>query len=184
MLDDLLGFEAGLEALRSERAKLTFKAGGADVAEPLPVMRDEAVSAVDAGLRRKLERAEQALDATNKQNAVLQSQVKALEKKKDAAQIVAREATESRQENTTALEDAHAQLNTMQVDLAQARSQWEEAESRAERLVRRVNELEHQVSERAAELAKAIGEAESSSELQSDDRRTVPEGGGASGQPG
>ena len=75
-------------------------------------------------------RAEQALDATNKQNAVLQSQVKALEKKKDAAQIVAREATESRQENTTALEEAHAQLNTMQVDLAQARSQWEEAESR------------------------------------------------------
>ena len=167
MLDDLLGFEAGLETLRSERAKLRFMAGGADVAEPLPVMRDQAVSAVDAGLRRKLERAEQALDATNKQNAVLQSQVKALEKKKDAAQIVAREATESRQENTTALEEAHAQLNTMQVDLAQARSQWEEAESRAERLVRRVNELEHQVSERAAELAKAIGEAESSSELQS-----------------
>ena len=35
----------------------------------------------------------------------------------------------------------------------------------AERLVRRVNELEHQVSERAAELAKAIGDAESSAEL-------------------
>lgn len=166
MLDDLLGFEAGLETLRSERAKLKFNTGGADVAEALPVMRDQAVSAVDAGLRRKLEKAEQIVDVLNKEKAVLSSQIKALEKKKDAAQIVAREATESRQENSTALEEAHGQLNTMQVDLAQARSQWEEAESRAERLVRRVNELEHQVSERAAELAKAIGDAGSSAELQ------------------
>ena len=166
ILDDLLGFEAGLETLRSERAKLKFNTGGAEVAEALPVMRDQAVSAVDAGLRRKLEKAEQSVDALNKEKAVLTSRIKALEKKKDAAQIVAREATESRQENTTALEEAHGQLNTMQVDLAQARSQWEEAESRAERLVRRVNELEHQVSERAAELAKAIGDAGSSAELQ------------------
>ena len=90
-------------------------------------MRDQAVSAVDAGLRRKLEMAEQRVDALNKEKAVLTSQVNALEKKKDAAQIVAREATESRQENTTALEEANHQLNTMQVDLAQARSQWEEA---------------------------------------------------------
>ena len=106
------------------------------------------------------------MDELNKSKAVLESQVKALEKKKDAAQIVAREATESRSANTTALEEAHAQLNSMQVDMAQARSQWEEAEARAERLVRRVNELEHQVSQRAAELAKAVGEAGSSAELQ------------------
>ena len=121
LLDDLLGFDAGLEALHKARAKLTFKSDGADIAEPLPVMRDEAVSAVDAGLRRKLEKAEQTIDELNKGKAVLESQIKALEKKKDAAQIVAREATESRQENTTALEGAHAQLNTMQVDLDQAR---------------------------------------------------------------
>ena len=165
LLQDMLGFHAGLESLQKERAKMTFKSDGADVAEPLPVMRDEAVAAVDAGLRRKLEKAERTVDELNKSKSVLEGQLKALEKKKDAAQIVAREATESRQENTTALEEAHAQLNTMQVDLAQARGQSEEAEARAERLVRRVNELEHQVSERAAELAKAIGDAESRSEL-------------------
>ena len=165
LLDDMMGFHAGLESLQKQRAKMAFKSDGADVAEPLPVMRDEAVSAVDAGLRRKLEKAEQTIDELNRGKAVLEGQLKALEKKKDAAQIVAREATESRQENSTALEEAHAQLNTMQVDLAQARGQSEEAESRAERLVRRVNELEHQVSERAAELAKAIGDAESSAEL-------------------
>ena len=165
MLSDLLGFEAGLESLKKARANMKFKSDGADIAEPLPLMQEGAVSAVDAGLRRRLEKAEQTIDELNKAKAVLESQVKAVEKKKDAAQIVAREATEARQENTTALEDAHSQLNTMQVDLAQARSQWEEAEARAERLVRRVNELEHQVSERAAELAKAVGDAASSEAL-------------------
>lgn len=165
LLDDLLGFEAGLEALRAARSKMKFKSDGADIAEPLPVMKDQAVSAVDAGLRRKLEKAEQTVDELNKVKAVLESKVKALDKKKEAAQIVAREASESRQQHTSALEDANSQLNTMQLDLAQARSQSEEAEARAERLMRRVNELEHQVSERAAELAKALGDAESSVEL-------------------
>lgn len=165
LLDDILGFEAGLESLREARSQMKFKSDGADIAEPLPVLKDQAVSAVDAGLRRRLEQAEQTIDELNKAKAVLESQIKASNKKKDAAQIVAREATESRQQNTAALEGAHAQLNSMQVDLAQARSQSEEAESRAERLVRRVNELEHQVSERAAELAKAIGDSESSEAL-------------------
>ena len=166
LLDDLLGFEAGLESLKTARNQLMFKSDGADVAEPLPVMAEQAVNAVDAGLRRRLEKAEQTIDELNKVKAVLETQVKTIEKKRDAAQIVAREASESRQENTVALEDAHAKLNTLQVDLAQARSQAEEAESRSERLMRRVNELEHQVSERAAELAKAVGDAESSEALQ------------------
>ena len=166
LLDDLLGFEAGLESLKTARNQLMFKSDGADVAEPLPVMAEQAVNAVDAGLRRRLEKAEQTIDELNKVKAVLETQVKTIEKKRDAAQIVAREASESRQENTVALEDAHAKLNTFQVDLAQARSQAEEAESRSERLMRRVNELEHQVSERAAELAKAVGDAESSEALQ------------------
>lgn len=165
LLDELLGFEAGIEALRAARSKMTFSADGADIAQPLPVMGDEAVSAVDAGLRRRLEQAEHTIDELNKAKAVLETQVKSVEKKREAAQIVAREASETRQENTVALEEAHAKLNTMQVDLAHARSQAEEAEARAERLMRRVNELEHQVSERAAELAKAVGDAASSEAL-------------------
>jgi myosin heavy subunit len=53
----------------------------------------------------------------------------------------------------------------MQVQLAEARNRTDEAESRAEKLVKRVNELEHQVSVRATELAKALGETESSEKL-------------------
>jgi len=166
-LADLLGFEAGIERLRNERAKLAFKTDGLETAIPLEVMQEQAVFAVDEGLRRRLEKSEQTVSDLNASIAVLQGKIKELETKKDAAQIVAREASESRQENSVAMENAHAQLNTMQVDLAQSRAASEEAGSRAERLVRRVNELEHQVSERAAELAKAIGDARSSAELQS-----------------
>ena len=81
LLDDMLGFHAGLESMQKQRAKMVFKSDGADVAEPLPVMRDEAVTAVDAGLRRKLERAEQTVDELNKSKAVLEGQLKALEKR-------------------------------------------------------------------------------------------------------
>jgi hypothetical protein len=53
----------------------------------------------------------------------------------------------------------------MQIEMAEARNRCEDAEQRAERLVKRVNELEHQISERAAELAKALGESGSSEQL-------------------
>lgn len=165
-LEEMLGFEAGLEELRLQRGKVNFSTGGMEAGDGLPVMQEQAVAAVDAGLRRKLEAAQQSLDELTKAQAILEGKNKELETKKTAAQIVAREASETRQEHTVALEDAHARLNSLQVDLAESRNQSEDAEHRAERLVRRVNELEHQVSERAAELAKALGDAEASSELQ------------------
>jgi len=165
-LEEMLGFEAGLEELRLQRGKVNFSTAGMEVGDGLPVMQQQAVAAVDAGLRRKLEAARQSLDELTKAQAILEGKNKELETKKTAAQIVAREASETRQEHTVALEDAHARLNSLQVDLAESRNQSEDAEHRAERLVRRVNELEHQVSERAAELAKALGDADASSELQ------------------
>ena len=165
-LKEMLGFETGLEELRTQRAKVNFSTSGMEVSSALPVMQEQAVAAVDAGLRRKLESAQQTVDKLKKDYALLEGKNKELETKKSAAQIVAREASETRQEHTVALEEAHARLNSMQVDLAESRNQSEDAEQRAERLVRRVNELEYQVSERAAELAKALGDAEASSELQ------------------
>jgi hypothetical protein len=100
-----------------------------------------------------------------KEKASLQSHLDSSLAAANAAQIIAREASETRAESTTSLEEAHGQFSTMQVELAQAKAASEQAENRAERLVRRVNELEHQVSERAAELAKALGDASSSETL-------------------
>ena len=69
------------------------------------------------------------------------------------------------------VENVNSEINSMQVQLAEARNRTEEAEARSEKLVRRVNELEHQVSTRATELAKALGETESSEKL----RATIEE---------
>lgn len=165
LLNETFGFEIGLQTLQQARASMAFVTSGMEVAQPLPVMKDQAIAAVDAGLRRRLEKSQKAEDAMNREKSKLQRKIAELEKKKEAAQIVAREATETRQEHTEALEQAHAQMNTMQVDLAQARTVSEESSARSERLMRRVNELEHQVSERAAELAKAIGDSSSSAAL-------------------
>ena len=163
-LNDLFGFEIGMEQLRKSRASATFSetvdvvSGGlpGDTAQPL---------AVDAGLRRRLETADHRIDELEKEKAALQSHLDSSIAAANAAQIIAREATETRTESTTSLEEAHSQYSTMQIELAQAKALTEQAENRAERLVRRVNELEHQVSVRAAELAKALGDASSSESL-------------------
>ena len=63
------------------------------------------------------------------------------------------------------VENVNFEINSMQVELAEARNRTAEAETRADKLVKRVNELEHQVSVRATELAKALGETESSEKL-------------------
>ena len=165
LLNEAFGFEMGLQQLKVARSTMAFMSSGAEVAEALPVMKDQAVAAMDAGLRRRLEKSQQREDALTREKAKLERKVAQLDKQRNAADIIAREASEARQEHTVALEDANASLNRMQVDLAQARTVAEEADARAERLMRRVNELEHQVSERAAELAKALGESSSSAAL-------------------
>ena len=102
-----------------------------------------------------------------KEKAALASRLDEAQSGKKAAQILAREASESRQEFLTKVESSNSSLDSMQLDVAEARAAAEQAENRAERLVRRVNELEHQVSVRAAELAKALGHADSSEILRS-----------------
>ncbi|MEJ6563064.1 MAG: hypothetical protein QNL85_05095 [Euryarchaeota archaeon] len=163
-LTDLYGFESGMEHLRKSRSSAMFSETvdevsgglGGEVSQPL---------AVDAGLRRRLESADHRIDELEKEKATIENRLSEAMAATSAAQIIAREASETRTESTTSLEEAHSKFGTMQVELAQSKATSEQAENRAERLVRRVNELEHQVSQRAAELAKALGDASSSETL-------------------
>jgi hypothetical protein len=161
----LMGFEIGVEALRKARAHAKFKTTLDHTSQGLPEVEAEPAPAVDAGLRRRLEAAELEIDNLTKGNASLNAKLNDAQTAKTAAQSLARHATESSGEQTSALESANSSLNSMQVDLAQAVSKSEDAESRALRLVKRVNELEHQVSERASQLAKALGDSKSSEAL-------------------
>ena len=113
-----------------------------------------------------------------KEKARLSSQLSAAETSRKAAEIKTREAVDTRNMQMESVENVNSEINSMQVQLAEARNRTEEAESRAEKLVKRVNELEHQVSVRATELAKALGETESSEKLrQSIEEMSLKEAG-------
>ena len=163
-LNELYGFETGMELLRTQRAGASFTETVAVVSGGLGGETSQPL-AVDAGLRRRLEAADHRIDELEKEKATVENRLSEANTAANAAQIVAREASETRAESTTSLEEAHSKYGTMQVELAQSKASSEQAENRAERLVRRVNELEHQVSQRAAELAKALGDASSSETL-------------------
>ena len=165
-LTDLFGFEIGMEQLRKSRSSAIFSETVEVVSGGLPSEATQSL-AVDSGLRRRLEAADHRIDELEKEKAAIANRLEESQTAKNAAQILAREASESRMESVSKIEENNSSLDKMQLDLAESRAASEQAENRAERLVKRVNELEHQVSVRAAELAKALGDASSSEALRS-----------------
>jgi len=177
-MNNLIGFEVGMENLRIARSKAKFLQTTDAVAKGLDKVEVAPVPGIDAGLRRRLESAEIRIDELVKEKARLDSQLSSAETSRKAAEIKTREAIDTRNMQMESVENVNSEINSMQVQLAEARNRTEEAESRAEKLVKRVNELEHQVSVRATELAKALGETESSEKLrQSIEEMSLKEAG-------
>lgn len=164
-LENLIGFEIGMETFRQHRVKAKFKDTIDEVSKGLSKVEVPPAPGIDAGLRRRLESAELRIDELNKEKGLLNSKLSESETSRKAAEIRSREATETRNMQSEKVENVNSEINSMQIEMAEARNRCEEAEQRAERLVKRVNELEHQISERASELAKALGESGSSEQL-------------------
>ena len=164
-LENLIGFEIGMETFRQHRVKAKFKDTVDEVSKGLSKVEVPPAPGIDAGLRRRLESAELRIDELNKEKGLLNSKLSESETSRKAAEIRSREATETRNMQSEKVENVNSEINSMQIEMAEARNRCEEAEQRAERLVKRVNELEHQISERASELAKALGESGSSEQL-------------------
>tara|TARA_B100001540_G_scaffold74350_1_gene67128 strand:+ start:339 stop:3482 length:3144 start_codon:yes stop_codon:yes gene_type:complete len=164
-LNNLIGFEIGMENLRIARSKAKFSQITDAVTKGLDKIEVAPVPGIDAGLRRRLESAEIRIDELEKEKTHLSNKLSESETSRKAADIKTREAVETRNMQMESVENVNSEINSMQVQLAEARNRSEDAESRAEKLVKRVNELEHQVSVRATELAKALGETESSEKL-------------------
>lgn len=164
-LNSLIGFEIGMEGLRISRAKAKFVQTKDEVSKGLEQVELTPAPGIDAGLRRRLESAELKIDELEKENSLLNSKLSSADASRKAAEIKTREAIETRNMQVESVESVNSEINTMQVELAEARNRTDEAETRADKLVKRVNELEHQVSVRATELAKALGETESSEKL-------------------
>ena len=164
-LSSLIGFEIGMEGLRISRAKAKFVQTKDVVSKGLEQVEITPAPGIDAGLRRRLESAELKIDELEKEKSLLNSKLSSADASRKAAEIKTREAVETRNMQVESVENVNFEINSMQVELAEARNRTDEAETRADKLVKRVNELEHQVSVRATELAKALGETESSEKL-------------------
>ena len=164
-LSSLIGFEIGMEGLRISRAKAKFVQTKDVVSKGLEQVEISPAPGIDAGLRRRLESAELKIDELEKEKSLLNSKLSSADASRKAAEIKTREAVETRNMQVESVENVNFEINSMQVELAEARNRTDEAETRADKLVKRVNELEHQVSVRATELAKALGETESSEKL-------------------
>ena len=164
-LSSLIGFEIGMEGLRISRAKAKFAQTKDLVSKGLEQVELTPAPGIDAGLRRRLESAELKIDELEKEKSLLNSKLSSADASRKAAEIKTREAVETRNMQVESVENVNFEINSMQVELAEARNRTDEAETRADKLVKRVNELEHQVSVRATELAKALGETESSEKL-------------------
>ena len=101
---------------------------------------------IDDGLRRKLEKSELMLSDANRELASLKVALEAAQKSESAAKVNANEANRHTADIQDKITAFNRTIDQLQLDLSAAQANAENAESRSDRLSRRVNELEHQLS--------------------------------------
>ena len=163
MLMQLYGFEIGLQKLRKERTRFEFAISIATPSEGLATI--ETSAGIDDGLRRKLEKAELQLSQANQEIASLKVTLESAQKSESAAKVNANEANRQASDVQEKIASYNRTIDQLQLDLSAAQATAENSEARSDRLSKRVNELEHQLSERAVELARILGDNKASSEL-------------------
>jgi len=165
MMMQLYGFEIGLQKLRKERTRFEFAITVATPSEGLATI--ETSAGIDDGLRRKLEKSELKLSEANSEIASLKVALESAQKSESAAKVNANEANRQASDVQDKIVSYNRTIDQLQLDLSAAQATAENSESRSDRLSKRVNELEHQLSERAVELARILGDNKASSELSS-----------------
>ena len=162
-MNQLYGFEIGLSQLRKERSRVEFAISVATASKGLVTI--EKTAGIDDGLRRKLEKSDLQLAEANQEIAGLKVALESATQSENAAKVNAIEANRHTADIQDKIASYNRTIDQLQLDLSAAQASSENAESRSDRLSKRVNELEHQLSERAVELARILGDSKASSEL-------------------
>lgn len=168
--EDLLGFDAGLERIAPKVTSAEQMIGQ----DALEIDRGGAL-VIDAGYRQRLEKAEHRVDELERESAAYQARLKLAEEARIRAEVSEREALEARGDGRTKIEGLGHDMDRLKLDTANAIARAETAESRADRLVRRTTELEHQLESRAGELARALADSSSRGELAASIQRMAEE---------
>ena len=164
-MNQLYGFEIGLLKLRKQRTRFEFAISVATPSEGLAVI--DTSTGIDDGLRRKLEKSELQLSESNQEISSLRVALESAQKAENAAKVNANEANRHTTDIQEKIASYNRTIDQLQLDLSAAQAGAENSESRSDRLSKRVNELEHQLSERAVELARILGDSKASTELSS-----------------
>lgn len=162
-MNQLFGFEIDLLRLRKERTRYEFEISIATPSEGLATI--DTSTGIDDGLRRKLEKSELQLSEANQEIASLKVSLESAMKAENAAKVNANEANRHTSDIQEKIASYNRTIDQLQLDLSSAQAASENSESRSDRLSKRINELEHQLSERAIELARILGDSKASSEL-------------------
>jgi len=162
-MDQLYGFEIGLNQLRKERSRVEFAISIATPSKGLATIVKTA--GIDDGLRRKLEKSDLQLSEANQNIASLKIALDSAQTSENAAKVNANEANRHTSDIQEKIASYNRTIDQLQLDLSSAQASSENSESRSDRLSKRINELEHQLSQRAIELAKILGDSKASSEL-------------------
>lgn len=163
MMEQLYGFEIGLQKMKKERTRFEFAIKIAIPSEGLATI--EKSSGIDDGLRRKLEKSELKLSNAKQEVAALTVALESAQQSESAAKVNANEANRQASDVQEKIASFNRTIDQLQLDLSAAQATAENSEARSDRLSKRINELEHQLSERAVELARILGDSRQSSEL-------------------
>ncbi len=169
-LDELFGFDVGLEVLTDSRVKWSLdEEANIGTAILRPVMsRGDVLAPVDSNQDKAIENLELELTAAKKNASASKRQAIASRKSAESAVDELRLANERINDLRTSVESLHKEIDDNKTAFRQLTISEDDANARAAKLSKRITFLEHQLSERAAELAKAIGDSETSTKLRED----------------
>ncbi len=164
-LETLYGFELGFEKMESGRKAWKLVDTG-DGAEALPgTTRKSLMGPVVAELQVRIQTQSETIARLEKEKGKIQEKVDSTRTQRDSIKTEMAALQEVIEEGRDDRISLSKQLDDSAEKIREEQKSSQEQSSRAERLARRVAELENQIKNRAEELASALGEMESRQQL-------------------
>ncbi len=167
-LDALFGFDLGLESMESGRSAWKMLETGTPTAKLMPTSSSKVLTPAGGELKKRLEQLEHTQVSLEREKGRLSRDLEEARASRDDAREQMHDLEKSLSEARDERSELHRELDDMSNKIRTAEAGMDEASSLANRLAKRVSELEHMVEKRAEELASALGEFDSRGALLED----------------
>ena len=167
-LDALFGFDLGLEAMESGRASWKMLETGGAMAKLMPVSSAKVLTPAGGEIKKRLEQLEHTQISLEREKGRLEREVADARASRDETKEMMHDLEAALNEARDERSGLHRELDDMTAKVRSAETETDDATSLANRLSKRVSELEHMIEKRAEELASALGEFDSREALLTD----------------